>query len=67
MFTVHLNYFKSNGEQHVKVIERKTKKGLVNAIKRFDDNNDVFRVSSISFNLYDDKDFNDFISNIGWQ
>lgn len=67
MFKVHLNYFKTNGDQHIKEIERKTKKGLVSAIKRFNNNHDVYRVSSISFNLYDDKDFNDFINTIGWQ
>lgn len=67
MFVIHLNYFKSNGEQETKEIVRKTKKGLINAIKKFDEKFEIYRVASISFNLSNDKEFNDYIDTIGWK
>ena len=66
MFVIHLNYFKPNGDQETKEIMRKTRNGLINAIKKFDEKFEIYRVASISFNLSGDKEFNDFLDTIGW-
>ena len=66
-YIIQLQYFDKKGYQQTKELSRKTIKGLMSAIKKFDDNNEIYQVGRISYNLVEEKEFNDYINNLGWK
>ena len=65
-YQVTVNYFDAKGNQVQKTLERKTIQALKNAIQKLSEKYEIYTIPSLSRNLYNDLDFNEFINEFGW-
>ena len=51
MYATQFSYFDINGDQHSKVIDKPTLKGLISAMKKVLDVNELYHITHVSPNL----------------